>query len=123
MCIRDRSSSVEVVSGVPQGSVIGPTSFVSFINDLPDVVLSKPYMFADDTKMYSGIDTISDRQQLQSDIDNLVTWSTSWKLLFNPLKCKVMTLGRANGPSDCNYTMNLCDSNVMNIAKCDPGKD
>jgi len=101
------SSSVEVVSGVPQGSVIGPTSFVSFINDLPDVVLSKPYMFADDTKMYSGIDTISDRQQLQSDIDNLVTWSTSWKLLFNPLKCKVMTLGRANGTSDCNYTMNL----------------
>jgi len=102
---------------------IGPTSFVSFINDLPDVVLSKLSMFADDSKMYSGIDTISDRQQLQSDIDSLVTWSTTWQLLFNPLKCKVMTLGRANCTSDCNYTMNLCDSNLMNIAKCDSEKD
>jgi len=101
------SSSVEVVSGVPEGSVIGPTSFVSFIIDLPDVVLSKLYMFVDDTKMYSEVGTISDHQQLQSDVDNLVTWSTTWNLLFNPLKCKVMTLGHANCTSDCNYTMNL----------------
>ena len=101
------SSSVEVVCGVPQGSVIGPTSFILFINDLPDVVPSKLYMFADVTKMYNGMDTVSDRQQLQSDIDNLVAWSTTWHLLFNPLKCKVMTLGRASGTSDCNYTMSL----------------
>jgi len=57
---------VEVVSGVPQGSVIGPTSLVSIVNDLLDVVLSKLYMFADDTKMRSRL--VSDCQQLQSDI-------------------------------------------------------
>jgi len=94
---------------------------VSFINDLPDVVSSKLYMFADDTKMYRGIDTVSDRQQLQSDIDNLVTWSNTWHLLFNPLKCKVMTLGHANGTS--NYTMSLSDRNFTDIAKCDSEKD
>ena len=65
--------SVEVVSGVPQGSVIGPASFISLINDLPDVVSSNLYMFTDDTKMYRGIDEVSDRHELQSNIDNLVT--------------------------------------------------
>jgi len=64
---------VEVVSGVPQGSVIGPASFISLINDLPDVVSSNLYMFTDDTKMYRGIDRVSDRHELQSNIDNLVT--------------------------------------------------
>ena len=54
------SSSVEVVIGVPQGSVVGPTSFVSLINDLPCAVSSKLYMFADDTKMCNGIDTVSE---------------------------------------------------------------
>ena len=64
---------MEVVSGVPQGSVIGPGSFISLINDLPDVVSSNLYMFTDDTKMYRGIDRVSDRHELQSNIDNLVT--------------------------------------------------
>jgi len=61
-----KTATVEVVSGVPQGSVIGPTSLVSIVNDLLDVVLSKLYMFADDTKMHSRL--VSDCQQLQSDI-------------------------------------------------------
>jgi len=49
------SSSVKVKSGVPQGLVIGPASFVTFINDLPDAVSSKIYMFADDTKMFTKL--------------------------------------------------------------------
>jgi len=49
------SSSVKVESGVPQGLVIGPASFVTFINDLPDAVSSKIYMFADDTKMFTKL--------------------------------------------------------------------
>jgi len=55
------------------------------------------FMFADDTKMYRGITTSeADCQQLQSDIDNLVSWSTSWHLLFNTAKCKVMSLGHSS---------------------------
>ena len=112
---------MEVVSGVAQGSVIGPASFVSFINDLPDVVSSNLYMFADDTKMYRGIDKVSDRHELQSDTDNLVTWSTTWRLLFNPLKCKVMTLGRTS--ETLIFSMNLSDSNVTNTEICYSEKD
>jgi len=109
------SSSVEVASGVPQpqASVTGPASFVSFINDLPEIVSSRPnlYMFADDTKMYRETDKVS------------VTWSTTWRLLFNHLKCKVMTLGRTNEIENLIYTMNQSDSNVMNTEICNSEKD
>ena len=44
-------------------------------------------VFADDTKMYREIDKVSDHQQLPSDIDNLVTWSTTWSPLLNTQKC------------------------------------
>ena len=100
------SSSAEVRSGVPQGTVVGPSSFITFVNDLPDEVSSMIYMFADDTKLYKRISKNADRQQLQSDIDNLVTWSTKWKLLFNLDKCNVMTLGHPLDVSDYTMTQN-----------------
>jgi len=74
------SSSSAVDSGVPQGSVVGPASFLSFINDLPDVALSKIYMFAYDTKMYREIKDSTDQNSLQSDVNNLVHWSTTWQV-------------------------------------------
>ena len=81
-----RSSTNKVQSGVPQGTVIGPVSFVSFVNDLPKVVSSSIYMFADDTKMFRGITDNADHHQLQTDIDNLVAWSAVLRLSFNPVK-------------------------------------
>lgn len=109
------SSSAEVRSGVPQGTVVGPSSFITFVNDLPDEVSSMIYMFADDTKLYKRISKNADRQQLQSDIDNLVTWSTKWKLLFNLDKCKVMTLGHPLDVSD--YTMTQNDGKRISVQR------
>ena len=54
-----------VTSGVPQGSVLGPTLFTYFINDLPDFVNSMVKIFAVDTKIYSKIESVEDNNKLQ----------------------------------------------------------
>ena len=77
------------------GTVIGPSTFLTFVNDLPELIQSSMYMFADDTKIYRGIEGNNDCLLLQSDIDRSVSWSSTWHLLFNPDKCKVMTIGRS----------------------------
>ena len=93
-------------SGVPQGSVLGPTLFLIFINDLDCVVdgiasvLSK---FADDTKLIRCVENETDREALQSDINALITWSDDWQMAFNRDKCKVMHFGKKN--ENYTYTM------------------
>jgi hypothetical protein len=83
-----------VKSGVPQGSVLGPILFVMFINDLPKAVTNLCQMFADDTKIYSKIDSVDDRTALQDDLDRLVDWADTWQLRFNADKCSVLQMGK-----------------------------
>ena len=90
-----QSNITSVLSGIPQGSVLGPLLFVIYINDLPDCVsLSDIYLFADDTKLVKMIDSLEDSKMLQNDIDSLVQWSNKWLLKFHPNKCHVLTLGK-----------------------------
>ena len=70
-----KSNSIPVKSGVPQGSVLGPTLFTMFVNDLPSVVSSPVYMFADDTKIFRVVRTSEDYSALQHDLDLLYEWS------------------------------------------------
>jgi hypothetical protein len=65
------SSWRNVTSGIPQGSVIGPLLFVIFINDLPEIVESTVYLFADDTKIFNIIGGEEDMKTLQRDQDKL----------------------------------------------------
>ena len=90
----ENSSWKDVTSGIPQGSVLGPLLFVLFINDLPDIVDSDAYLFADDTKIFKIITQLSDSEVLQGDLDKLNSWSDNWLLRFHPDKCKVMYIGR-----------------------------
>ena len=92
----------KVTSGIPQGSVLGPTLFVLFINDLPRVVESRVALFADDTKVFREIQSDEDREKLQQDIDELLIWSKKWQLPFNESKCKVMHYGKTNRKADYN---------------------
>ena len=92
----------KVTSGIPQGSVLGPTLFVLFINDLPQVVESRVALFADDTKVFREIQSDEDREKLQQDIDELLIWSKKWQLPFNESKCKVMHYGKTNRKADYN---------------------
>ncbi len=67
----EMSDPVEVASGVPQGSVIGPSLFIFYINDLPQNISSKVRLFADDTIVYMIISTDDDGESLQKDLDRL----------------------------------------------------
>ena len=66
------SRSKNVLSGIPQGSILGPVLFTIFINDLPDWVKSTYTIFADDTKLYNES---AKCLQLQNDINELKKWS------------------------------------------------
>ena len=84
-----------VLSGVPQGSVLGPILFLIYINDLVDSIASNVLKFADDTKLFRKVNTDGDKQHLQNDRDRLVKWSEKWQM-FNFGKCKCLHTGHGN---------------------------
>ena len=97
------SSWKPVLSGVPQGSVLGPILFLVYINDLEEGVTGNILKFADDTKLFRKTKEIGDKQKLQDDIDKLVRWSEKWQMLFNFGKCKCLHTGPGN--TGMNYEM------------------
>ena len=97
------SSWKSVLSGVPQGSVLGPILFLVYINDLEEGVTGIILKFADDTKLFRKVKDIGDKFFLQDDIDKLVKWSEKWQMLFNFGKCKCLHTGPGN--TGMNYEM------------------
>ena len=102
--LRDRTSVVSVngmtsaefgvVSGVPQGSVLGPLLFLLYINDLPDVLKNcECRLYADDTLVGMNLSQF-DHAELQNNVSALERWASDWGMLFNTKKCIHMQLGR-----------------------------
>ena len=85
-----------VISGIPQGSVLGPLLFVIYINDLPEICDKNAdvYLFADDAKVFKYIKCVEDQLALQNSISNLQAWANKWLLKLNIDKCKVLSYGR-----------------------------
>ena len=113
------SDWLPVVSGVPQGSILGPLLFVLYINDLPSVAQNtKIALFADDAKCYIDVNSTSDCELLQADLNALVTWSNEWELNFHPSKCQVITMSRRRNPVIFDYNMD-----GTSLSKIDTMKD
>jgi ribonucleases P/MRP protein subunit RPP40 len=104
------SESQNVLSGVPQGSVLGPLLFLLFINDLPDSVLSTLRLFADDGLLSKVISSAADAIALQQDLNECDNWSQKWLLKYNVGKCESMTVTRKQTPINTDYTL---QSNVL----------
>ena len=83
----------EVLSSVPQGSVLSGTLFKLFVNDIDDGVGAFTRKFADDTKMAKVVESEEDVLALQNDIDTMMEWAKTWEMVFNVSKCKVLLVG------------------------------
>ena len=79
------SSWKNILSGVPQGSVLGPFLFLIYINDLPDGICSLGKIFADDTSIFSKVHNKHlSHTNLNKDLANITELAFQWKMQFNP---------------------------------------
>jgi hypothetical protein len=108
-CAGFQSHVINVSSGVPQGSILGPLLFNVFINNIADVVDSQILLYADDFKIYSRIDHAVDYLRMQDTIDEVVTWCNSNGLKLNKDKCCIMSFTRKTQPIHHHYTLDISD--------------
>nr|VZI33576.1 unnamed protein product [Spirometra erinaceieuropaei] len=100
---RQQSSDVSVVSGVPQGSVLGPTLFLVFINDCVKDLVCDAILFADDIKLWKVIHNAADADHLQANLNRLEDWSKRWLMPFNISMCNFLQLNSFRDPSSRIY--------------------
>lgn len=101
----EKSAWSSVISGVPQGTVLGPLLFLAYINDLPENIRSSIRLFADDCVIYREIVNDLDSDILQQDLLTLGEWEKKWQMKFNYQKCFVMRITHKRSPKITTYTL------------------
>ena len=111
------SNILPVVSGVPQGSVLGPLLFLIYIDQVASsVTYSNITMYADDIAMYKIISNPSDYTYLQEDILSLCSWIANNYLTLNSQKCRNMIFTKKHQPTF--PTSDLCERpSCMHLSK------
>ena len=95
----------KVNSGVPQGSVLGPTLFLVYSNDIANGIQSQLCLFTDDCIIYRTINTPEDHTTLQQDLNQLSKLATTWQMEFNISKCNILRISHLHTTSNYTYTM------------------
>eukprot|EP00732_Lithocolla_globosa_P000417 Lithocolla_globosa_v1_NODE_127_length_6020_cov_51.448114.p1 type:complete len:867 gc:universal NODE_127_length_6020_cov_51.448114:3658-1058(-) len=94
----ETSSRKRITAGVPQGSILSPTLFIVFIDDIVGTVENNLEMFADDTTLHKTVENSFLRCQvaysLQSDLDKIEKWANTWLVSYNATKTEVLTISR-----------------------------
>ena len=84
-----KSDTLDIKAGVPQGSRLGPLLFLIYMNDITEEIESDILIFADDTSLFvSGADPAETAQILNRDLQKISNWATKWKVKFNSAKTK-----------------------------------
>ena len=106
-----------VLSGVPQGSILGPLLFLVYINDLPEQIdYASCYFFADDAKLLKSISVVNDSITLQTDLNNLCIWCKEWKLTLNGGKCGMMRMSLSHHKFTCNHQYHIHASILQSVS-------
>ena len=109
---------MDVLSGVPQASILGPLLFLIYIDGITEVELSsnsRLVLYADDVLIYSPISCQTDYQLLQCDINAICDWFNEQHLTLNPQKCKFMTVSRKRKPTITPVTLELNNSPMEEV--------
>ena len=116
----ESSNITPVLSGVPQGSVLGPMLFIIYVNDLLNIDIrtgNKIHLYADDVLLYRTISSNSDLEDLQRSINYVSTWSRENFLTLNLKKCKFMLVSRKRNTAVCLKPLQL-DGEVLETVEC-----
>ena len=102
------SDSLQVLPGVPQGSLLGPLLFLVYIDDIRQCIKhdSKVAIFADDSKLFKIIEKPSDKFSFQQDLTQLSIWSDTWEVCLSIPKCKALNISRKKTPTKREYHLN-----------------
>ena len=110
------SATVDITSCVPQGSVLGPRLFLVYVDGLAEVPMrgGSLIMFTDDPLLYKVVQSITDFQDLQSDVNSFVQWTADHDLNLNVKKCKLLLLSRRRVPV-CTHTIVINDQPLEKV--------
>ena len=109
------SVSCPVLSGVPQGTVLGPLLFLLYINDIPNSIFCTLQLYADDILLYTTIRSINDCKLLQLDLATLERWDCLWQMEFNLSKCEHLSI--TNKTSSISYDYQLCRQVIQKVSQ------
>ena len=109
------SDPVPVLSGVPQGLVLGPVLFLIFINDLSDNIRSSVRLFEDDCVLYRNIHSLQDCLTLPEDLNSLGQWEDDWQMKFYVAKCHYMRVTRHQHHKQILFDYSLHNQTLENV--------